>query len=120
MDFFELLKISTAGPPHLRLNEDVLRVIHEFTKAPRVALACGTCRCALLTDRDGRLYMETTYFCDASGDAACYTCYGCSRFRGQRRFMSAGDAEHGLECALEAGALGLGRTVPVHDEGVGS
>lgn len=90
MDFFELVKISTIGPEHLRLNEDILRLIKEHMKVSKVLLSCRVCGCALLKEMHGVLEMEITYFSDMQTNT--HVCYNCSRFNGMEKFMSADDA----------------------------
>ena len=88
MDFFELLKISTIGPSHLRLNEDVLRLIREFMKEPKVIiplLMCKHCECLLLTENNNEMVMHIEYFTDTTTDA--HICYDCSHFRNVKRYF---------------------------------
>lgn len=87
MDFFEFIKISTIGPPHLRLNEDVLRLIQEFMSEPQILLVCKNCECTLLTERNNKMCMEIEYFTNIDTDT--HVCYNCSRFRNAKKFFDA-------------------------------
>lgn len=77
MNFFEFLKITTIGPQHLRLNEDVLRLIHDFIHEPNVLLICEQCKCVLLTEENNQMFMHTKYF--THNDISKHICYNCSR-----------------------------------------
>ena len=79
MDFFEFIKISTIGPPHLRLNEDVLRLIREFMNDEKTMLWCNRCGCTLLTEKNHKLCMKIEYFTDINTET--HICYNCSSFR---------------------------------------
>ena len=86
MDFFELLKMSTLGPPHLRLNEDVLRLIKYFMDDTiKVLLVCHDCECKLLTEKNSEMIMHIEYFTDNNTDT--YICYNCSRFKNTTRYF---------------------------------
>lgn len=85
MDFFEFLKISTIGPQHLRLNEDVLRLIHEFIQEPKVLLICQQCECVLLTEKNNEMFMHIEYF--THNDTDTHICYNCSRFKDVKKYF---------------------------------
>ena len=86
MDFFELLKISTLGPPHLRLNEDVLRLIKYFMdNTTKVLLVCHCCECKLLTEKNSEMIMHIEYFTDNNTDT--HICYNCSRFKNNTKYF---------------------------------
>lgn len=87
MDFFEFLKISTIGPQHLRLNEDVLRLIHEFMQKPKVLLICQQCECVLLTEKNNEMFMHIEYF--THNDTDTRICYNCSRFKDVKKYFGA-------------------------------
>lgn len=87
MDFFEFLKISSIGPQHLRLNEDVLRLIHEFMQEPRVLLICQQCECVLLTEKNNEMFMHIEYFTNIDTDT--HICYNCSRFKEVKKYFGA-------------------------------
>ena len=85
MDFFEFLKISTLGPPHLCLNEDVLRLIRDFMKEPKLLVVCKCCACKLLTQQNNQMIMHTEYFTDTNTDT--HICYDCSRFKNMKKWF---------------------------------
>ena len=87
MYFFEFLKISTIGPQHLRLNEDVLRLIHEFIQEPKVLLICQQCECVLLTEKNNEMFMHIEYFTHIDTDT--HICYNCSRFKDVEKYFGA-------------------------------
>uniref|UniRef100_A0A6C0IXF5 Uncharacterized protein n=1 Tax=viral metagenome TaxID=1070528 RepID=A0A6C0IXF5_9ZZZZ len=87
MDFFELLKISTIGPQHLRLNEDVLRLIQEFMQEPKVLLICKHCECVLLSEKKNIMFMHIEYFTDI--EYISHVCYNCSRFKDVKKYFGA-------------------------------
>ena len=76
MDFFEFLKISTIGPQHLRLNEDVLSLILELMQESKVLLICKHCECVLLTEKNNTMFMHVEYFTNTDTDThVCSNCY---------------------------------------------
>lgn len=83
MDFFEFVKISTIGPLHLRLNEDVLRLIRDFMNETKVLLVCRYCECTLLTENNNDMCIHIEYFTDANTDT--HVCYDCSKFKNKKR-----------------------------------
>lgn len=89
MDFFEFLKISTIGPQHLRLNEDVLRLIHKFMQEPKVLLVCQQCECVLLTEKNNEMFMHIEYFTtlNLSNDTKTHICYNCSKFKNMKKYF---------------------------------
>jgi hypothetical protein len=98
MDFFEFLKISTIGPQHLRLNEDVLRLIHEFMQEPKVLLICQQCECVLLTDKNNEMFMHIEYF--THNDTDTHICYNCSRFKDVKKYFGAENLDNDLNDLL--------------------
>lgn len=91
MDFFELVKISTMGPLHLRLNQDVLRLIQKFMQKPKFILVCNKCNCTLLTERNEELFMKIEYFTDTNTDT--HTCFDCYKFKGMKKYLSGIDLQ---------------------------
>ena len=90
MYFFEFLKISTLGPPHLRLNEDVLRLIKDFmNETTKVLLVCHGCECKLITEKNSKMMMHIEYFTD--NDTDTHICYNCSRFKNKTRYFDLED-----------------------------
>lgn len=91
MDFFEFLKISTIGPQHLRLNEDILRLIHEFMQEPKVLLICQKCECVLLTEKNNEMLMHIEYFthsiCIQNIFTDTHICYNCSKFKDMKKYF---------------------------------
>lgn len=80
MDFFELVKLSTIGPLHLRLNQDVLELIKEKMHASKDLLKCDVCQCTVLKDVNGTISMQIQYFTNTTTDT--HTCFNCSRWGG--------------------------------------
>ena len=95
MDFFEFLKISTIGPQHLRLNEDLLRLIQEFMQEPKVLLICTHCECLLLTEKNNTMFMHIEYFTDNDTDK--HVCYNCSRFKEVKKYFGAENLDSDLD-----------------------
>jgi len=93
MDFCELVKISTVGPAHLRLNEDVLRLIRDFMNET-ILLVCKHCECILLMERNNQMCMHIEYFTDTHTDT--HVCYDCSKFKNAKKYFGAEnlDLEH--------------------------
>ena len=85
MDFFEFLKISTIGPKHLRLNDDVLRLIREFMEQSKIILMCKYCECVLLTEKNNTMFMHIEYFTDTDTDT--HVCYDCSKFKNLKMYI---------------------------------
>jgi hypothetical protein len=85
--FLEFIKIATVGPRHLRLNEDVLRLIGAFMQETKIILICKYCGCELLTEKNNKMFMQIEYFTDNSSDT--HFCYDCSKFRNVKRFFGA-------------------------------
>ena len=99
MDFLEFLKISTIGPQHLRLNEDVLMLIQEFMQEPKVLLICNHCECALLTEKNNTMFMHIEYF--THNDKDTHVCYNCSRFKDVKKYFGAENLESDLDALGE-------------------
>lgn len=99
MDFFEFLKISTIGPQHLRLNEDVLRLIQEFVQEfvqeSKVLLICKYCECVLLTEKNNTMLMHIEYFTHTDTDT--HVCYNCSRFKDVKKYFGAENLDSDLD-----------------------
>tara|TARA_Y100000389_G_C17454614_1_gene517230 strand:+ start:591 stop:902 length:312 start_codon:yes stop_codon:yes gene_type:complete len=95
MDFFEFLKISTIGPQHLRLNEDVLRLIQELMNDEKVLLMCKYCECTLLTEKKNEMCMHIEYFTDTNTDT--HVCYDCSKFKNVKRYFGSENLDSDLD-----------------------
>ena len=95
MDFFEFLKISTKGPQHLRLNEDVLILIRDLMNDPKVLLVCKYCKCKLLTEKNNEMSMHIEYFTDTYTDT--HVCYDCSKFKTVKKYFDAQTLDSDLD-----------------------
>ena len=71
--WFEFLKITTTGPPHLRLNCDLRQLIHEIGHRDKEILKCS-CGAVLLIEREGKFMQIMKYYLLADA----YFCRDCS------------------------------------------
>lgn len=85
MDFFELYKICTIGPSHLRLPDDVLRLIKYYVQLDESSLRCHTCNVIVLRYVDNLMSMDLPYFTDMYANT--HTCYNCSKYKHLKMYI---------------------------------